>query len=61
VAGELTEGLRADITVHRREPYRLAMARCNLTGWLDSKKSGPPAIELGRILIEAQRRTLPIT
>ena len=61
VAAELTEGLRVDIAVHRREPYLLAVARCNLTGWLDSKKSGPPAIELGRILVEAQRRTLQIT
>ena len=61
VGAELTEGLRVDIAVHRREPYLLAVARCNLTGWLDSKKSGPPTIELGRILIEAQRRTLPMT
>lgn len=61
VAVELTEGLRVDIAVHRKEPYLVRTARCNLTGWLDSKKSGPPAIELGRILIEAQRRTLPIT
>jgi hypothetical protein len=60
VAVELTEGLRANITVHRRGPYAQAVARCNLTGWLDSKKSGPPAIELGRILVEAHRRTLPI-
>ena len=59
VAAELTEGLRVSIAVHRREPYLLAVVRCNLTGWLDSKKSGPPAIELGRILIEARRRTLP--
>jgi len=61
VGAELSEALCADIAVHRREPYALAVAQCNLTGWLDSKKSGPPAIELGRILVEAQRRILSIT
>jgi hypothetical protein len=61
VGADPSEGFCADIAVHRREPYMLAAARCNLTGWLDSKKSGPPAIEIGRILVEAQRRTLPIT
>jgi hypothetical protein len=61
VGADLSEGLGANITVHRREPYTLVAARCNLAGWLDSKKSGPPAIELGRILMEAQRRILPVS
>ena len=51
--------LPIDLTVHRREPYALSTAKCNLGGvWLESKKSGPPVIEISRILLASGRADL---
>ncbi len=53
------DALPIDLTIHRREPYSLSAANCNLGGaWLGSKKSGPPAIEISRILLAAAEPAL---
>ena len=51
-----TEEESATISVYKREPFMTRSGICNLAGWLDSKKSGPPVVEIGKILIEAKRR-----
>jgi hypothetical protein len=51
-----TEEESATISVFKREPFMVRSGICNLAGWLDSKKSGPPVIEIGKILVEAKRR-----
>ncbi|MDB6124078.1 MAG: hypothetical protein JWQ71_3071 [Pedosphaera sp.] len=49
------------ISIYRREPYAVAVGKCDLTDWLNSKKSGPPIIEIGKLLIGVQRRAVPIS
>jgi hypothetical protein len=44
------------ISIHRRDPYALAAGKCDLTGWLDSKKTCPPIIEIGKLLTGLQRQ-----
>jgi len=46
----------ARVSIHRHEPYMVRNAVCNLAEWLDSRKPGPPVVEVGRILVEIQRR-----
>jgi hypothetical protein len=59
VAAQPKDVLPIDLTVHRREPYALSTAKCNLGGvWLESKKSGPPVIEISRILLAVAEPTL---
>ena len=48
----------ASLAIHRREPYETASAECCLAGRLDSRKSEPPVVEIGRILIGAMRRAM---
>jgi hypothetical protein len=54
-----SEGPSVTLSVHRREPLQMRSADCNLAGWLDSKKTGAPVIEISRILIAARNRALP--
>src|SRR5947209_6587510 len=55
VAGSEKEGLPVTISIHRREPYDLKTANCNLVGWNESKQSRPPLVEIGWILLEMQK------
>ncbi len=57
--GEET-GTPASISIHHREPYSFKLAECDLAAWLDTKKSGPPVVEIGRVLMEALNRALPL-
>jgi len=61
VPAQVIDGIPVNISVHRHEPYSLAAGECNLAGWTDSRKSGPPVIEIGKILLEAQGRILPMS
>jgi len=56
VAGGTEEASRVNVTIHRREPLGEASAECDLTPWLESKKPGPPVVEIGRVLMEIKRR-----
>jgi len=58
VPAQVIDGMPVNISIHRHEPYAMAMGECNLSGWMDSRKPGPPIIEMGKILIEAQGRIL---
>ena len=53
------DGMPVSISIHRHEPYAMAAGECNLAGWTDSRKPGPPVIEIGKILLEARNRILP--
>jgi hypothetical protein len=44
------------VTIHRREPYLVKKGECELGEWLGAKKGGPPLVEVGRVLMEAQGR-----
>lgn len=57
VAGEAGAALK--MMICRREPFVECAVDCDLSGWLDSRKSAPPVIEIGRIMLELQRRALP--
>lgn len=57
--GEET-GTPVSISIHHREPYSSKLAECDLVSWLVTKKSGPPVIEIGRVLMEALNRALPL-
>ena len=53
------EILPIDLTIHRREPHVLVSARFDLGGvWLETKKSGPPVIEISRLLLPLAEPTL---
>ncbi len=58
VPGATEEGLPVTLTIFHREPLAVAGAGCNLADCLDSRKSAPPAVEIGKILIELKRRAL---
>jgi hypothetical protein len=58
VSAEVKDGLPVTVTVFRRDPSAAASARCNLAGWLDPRKTAPPVVEIGRILMELKRRGL---
>jgi hypothetical protein len=58
VAGPADEGMPVTVTIYRESPFYLQVADCNLAGWLDSRKSGPPVVEIGRILLETRSRAL---
>src|SRR5580704_10709331 len=45
VPAESPDGLAATISIYRQSPFTLRSANCNFAGWLDSRKSGPPAVE----------------
>ena len=53
------DGLPVRLFVYRREPSAMKVAACNLAGWIDSKKPGPPVIEISRVLLGIQRRARP--
>lgn len=53
-------GIPVSISIHRREPYSTILAECDLAPWLGTRKPGPPAVEIGRVLMEAQARALPV-
>jgi len=55
VAGGAEDGSRVNVTIHRREPLGEASAECDLGEWLESRKTGPPVVEIGRILMEIRR------
>ena len=59
VAGPADSGVPVNVTIYRESPFNLCVADCNLAEWIDSRKSGPPVIEIARVLLEARRRTLP--
>ena len=59
VPAQVIDGMPVTISIHRHEPYSVAAGECNLAEWIDSKKSGPPVIEIAKILIEAQMRIMP--
>jgi hypothetical protein len=62
VPAPATDVLPIDICIYHREPYSFRAAHCNLGGvWLESKKSGPPVIEISRILLAAAEPTLRST
>jgi hypothetical protein len=54
-----TEESFVTIYVHKREPYFKRGGKCNLSGWVNTKKSGPPLIEIGKIVTDIKRRGLP--
>jgi len=55
---EIVEGLPLNIVIYRREPFTKLEAHCNLTGWFEIKRTPPPVVEISKILISFQRRTL---
>jgi hypothetical protein len=57
VTGE--KGTALKMMIYRRGPYTERAVDCDLSGWLDSRKSAPPVMEIGRIMLELRRRTLP--
>lgn len=59
IPADETEGMPVTLSIHRHEPYSVKTATCNLAGWLDSRKSRPPTVDIGLILLEMQRRILP--
>ena len=59
VAGPTDDGVPVTMSIYRENPFNLCTADCNLADWIDSRKSAPPVIEIGRVLLEARRRTLP--
>jgi len=58
VPTDVPDGLPVTISIYRQSPFLLRSATCNLAGWLDSRKSAPTAVEIGRILLEARTRAL---
>ena len=58
VPAQVIDGMPVNISIHRHEPYSMAAGECNLAGWMDARKPGPPVIEIGKILLEAQQRIL---
>lgn len=61
VPGQVVDGMPVNVSIHRHEPYSMAAGECNLAGWMESRKPGPPVIEIGKILLEAQGRMLPMS
>jgi hypothetical protein len=59
VPAQVVDGMPLNISIHRHEPYAVAAGNCNLAGWMESRKPGPPVIEIGKILLEAQIRIMP--
>lgn len=59
VASEYADGLPFRLAIHRREPYSIREGESNLAGWLESKASQPPLIEIAKLLIEIKRCALP--
>ncbi|HZQ47861.1 MAG TPA: hypothetical protein VFC07_12660 [Verrucomicrobiae bacterium] len=59
VAPGAETGAPVNISIHRREPYSSKFAECDLASWLDTRKPGPPIVEIGRVLMDAQARALP--
>lgn len=58
IPGAREEGLPVTVTIFHRAPLAAQSASCNLADWLDSRKSAPPVVEIGRMLVELKRRTL---
>src|ERR1700722_19073769 len=54
------EGIPVSLSIHRREPYSAVLAECDLASWLVTRKPGPPGVEIGRVLMEARDRALPV-
>jgi hypothetical protein len=52
VTGGTAAAPRVTLTIHRREPPGEAAAECELAEWLESRKPGPPVVEIGRVLME---------
>lgn len=52
-------GTPVSVTVHRREHYAFKFGDCDLAAWLHTKKSGPPVVEIGRVLMAVRERALP--
>ena len=59
VAPGEVEGVPVSITIHRREPYSCRCVECDLASWLGTRNPGPPVVEIGRVLMDAQERALP--
>ncbi|MDB6021261.1 MAG: hypothetical protein JWQ04_1118 [Pedosphaera sp.] len=56
----MKDGLPVTLSIHRREPHAFKSAGCNLAGWDETRKSRPPLVEIGSILLEMQKRILPV-
>jgi hypothetical protein len=56
VEDEKAPPIPVSISVHRREPYATISAECNLADWTDTRKPGPPIIEIGKILLMIRLR-----
>jgi hypothetical protein len=54
--GNAGGGGTTSVAIHRREPYLVKKGECELGEWLGAKKGGPPLVEVGRVLMEAQGR-----
>jgi hypothetical protein len=57
--GEGEGTMPATVAIHRREPFAVVEGECDLSRWLDSRKSGPPVVEVARILVQTRQRALP--
>jgi hypothetical protein len=60
VSTDAGDGLPITISIYRRNPFTHRAAGCDLAAWLDSRKSGPPVVEIGRIALESRQRILPL-
>jgi len=50
IPGSEHEGISVNVTVFRRDPLAAQGAACNLSEWLDTRKSAPPVVEIGKML-----------
>ncbi len=50
IPGPEDSGIPVTMTVYRREPLAAQSAGCNLSEWLDSRKSAPAVVELARLV-----------
>ena len=56
VSSDAAEGVPVSLSIYRRIPLAHRAADCNLAGWLNSRKSAPPVIEIGCLLMNLRAR-----
>lgn len=59
VSSDVVDGMPVTLSLYRQEPYCEKTATCNLADWIDTRKSRPPVVETGLLLLEIQKRILP--
>jgi len=59
VPSDAKDGIPVTLSLYRQEPYCEIISTCNLADWIDTRKSRPPAVEIGLVLLDIQQRTLP--